>query len=259
MPVLLVTGVTMNRRILIFIILINMFVSLAISVTVVWLAEQRQPSLEELVVRFTPPPPLVLVATPTAADRQASQQEVVPQTSSAATPAQPDTGETEIYEVEPGDTLLLIAGRFGITLDELMQANNLTDPDFVFSGQRLVIPVSQTDIRASVGNSSIATSNALQLRIENAGDLATEAVQVVNDSDIAVNLQGWTISRDGGPIYTFGSVPLFPGSGIRLYTGNGQDNSLNRYWGLSAPVWADSSTAILRNPDSTRIADTETP
>lgn len=43
--------------------------------------------------------------------------------------------------VNPGDTLYSIATRNGTTVDALMRANNLPNPNFVYSGQRLLIPL----------------------------------------------------------------------------------------------------------------------
>ncbi len=47
------------------------------------------------------------------------------------------------YTVKEGDTLSLIAQNFGITVDELMQANGLDDP-MIFVGQTLIIPGAQS-------------------------------------------------------------------------------------------------------------------
>lgn len=47
------------------------------------------------------------------------------------------------YTVQEGDTLNMIAQNFGITVDELMQANGLNDP-MIFIGQKLVIPGAQS-------------------------------------------------------------------------------------------------------------------
>jgi LCP family protein required for cell wall assembly len=44
-----------------------------------------------------------------------------------------------LYEVQPGDTLSAIAARFGVTLEALMAANNLSGYD-IYPGQSLVIP-----------------------------------------------------------------------------------------------------------------------
>ena len=49
------------------------------------------------------------------------------------------TGET-VHVVQWGETLSLIAGRYGVTVDALLAANGLTDPNFVYVGQRLIIP-----------------------------------------------------------------------------------------------------------------------
>ena len=47
--------------------------------------------------------------------------------------------ETEIYVVKPGDSLYSIANRFGITINELKAANNLTS-NILSIGQQLIIP-----------------------------------------------------------------------------------------------------------------------
>ncbi len=45
-----------------------------------------------------------------------------------------------VYTVVPGDTLATIAGRFGTTLSDLMRANGLYNPNFIYAGQRLNVP-----------------------------------------------------------------------------------------------------------------------
>ncbi|MBM4423583.1 MAG: LysM peptidoglycan-binding domain-containing protein [Chloroflexi bacterium] len=44
------------------------------------------------------------------------------------------------YVVQEGDTLYSIAQSFGVSIDSLQQANNITDPSLLAIGQRLVIP-----------------------------------------------------------------------------------------------------------------------
>jgi murein DD-endopeptidase MepM/ murein hydrolase activator NlpD len=44
------------------------------------------------------------------------------------------------YIVQPGDTLNSIAGRFGVSLNDLISANNITDPNNISTGQPLIIP-----------------------------------------------------------------------------------------------------------------------
>jgi len=47
------------------------------------------------------------------------------------------------YRVQPGDTLNAIAARFGVTLEEIIRANNLQFPFQLFIGQNLFIPTQQ--------------------------------------------------------------------------------------------------------------------
>jgi len=50
----------------------------------------------------------------------------------------PTTGP--IYIIQPGDSLLSIATRFGISLDELLFANNIADPNNISAGAQVTIP-----------------------------------------------------------------------------------------------------------------------
>ena len=49
------------------------------------------------------------------------------------------TSEPLIYTIQPGDTLLVIAVRFGTTKAALVELNDLTDPSFIIAGQDLTI------------------------------------------------------------------------------------------------------------------------
>jgi LysM repeat protein len=57
----------------------------------------------------------------------------------AATPAQP--AEPFVYHVQAGDTLLALALRYGVTVADIMTANQLADPDTLALDQELIIPV----------------------------------------------------------------------------------------------------------------------
>jgi murein DD-endopeptidase MepM/ murein hydrolase activator NlpD len=45
-----------------------------------------------------------------------------------------------VYIVQPGDTLNSIAERFGIGINDLLESNNLVDPNLISAGTELVIP-----------------------------------------------------------------------------------------------------------------------
>lgn len=77
---------------------------------------------------------------------------IVPLATSTLTPTTSATGtvaptathvlgsETIVYIVKPGDTLGAIADEFGTTVEAIVEANDLKDPDFIKEGQELIIP-----------------------------------------------------------------------------------------------------------------------
>ncbi|MBL7183191.1 MAG: peptidoglycan DD-metalloendopeptidase family protein [Anaerolineae bacterium] len=47
---------------------------------------------------------------------------------------------SQIHIVQPGETLTLIASRYGATISAIVAANGIADPSLIFVGQRLAIP-----------------------------------------------------------------------------------------------------------------------
>jgi murein DD-endopeptidase MepM/ murein hydrolase activator NlpD len=45
-----------------------------------------------------------------------------------------------VYIIQPGDNLSIIASQFGVTLNDLMAANNITDANTITAGARITIP-----------------------------------------------------------------------------------------------------------------------
>lgn len=61
-----------------------------------------------------------------------------PNSTGAPTTATPVSGP--VYIIQSGDSLSGIASRFGLTLEQLMAANNFTDPNKISVGDRVTIP-----------------------------------------------------------------------------------------------------------------------
>jgi murein DD-endopeptidase MepM/ murein hydrolase activator NlpD len=55
-------------------------------------------------------------------------------------PVQAQDATGPVYIVQPGDSLSSIAARFNVSMNDLMSANGITDPNQLAAGQQLIIP-----------------------------------------------------------------------------------------------------------------------
>lgn len=252
----------MNRRQLGFVILLNAILTVLISSCVFWFVERRRPDPEELAASRIPQTQAVAASTlrSTGGNNNdvstTSNNGIISQPSESAADepqAAPSNNSSggDIYIIQPGDSLTGIASKFGVTTNQLLNINNLDNPDFVFVGQRLILPsgtVPRNALQPSAANNqpSPAITGSMEVTAVNSvGIIDAETVLVVNESDAAFNLQGWTLGREGGPFYTFGNLPVFPGGSVRVHTRTGNDTSIDLYWGQPASVWASGSTVRL--------------
>jgi hypothetical protein len=84
---------------------------------------------------FGTPAPATPTPAPTAQPTAAPEAAAAPEGATAEAAREPVT-----YTVEPGDSLGSIADQFNTSIEALLQANNLDDPDLLVVGQRLVVP-----------------------------------------------------------------------------------------------------------------------
>jgi len=61
--------------------------------------------------------------------------------------AAPETQSETIHVVQWGETISVIASRYGVTIEAILVANGLADPNFIYVGQRLTIPASGASSR----------------------------------------------------------------------------------------------------------------
>lgn len=64
----------------------------------------------------------------------------VPTATPAPTPTVSAPPGSFVYVVRVGDTLTTLSVQFGVSVDALVAANNLTDRNLIITGQRLIIP-----------------------------------------------------------------------------------------------------------------------
>lgn len=249
---------------------VNAVLSLLISlaVVIVWNAVVRAPTV-------TPAP--IAVATDTVGPT------VAPPTATFA----PGPGGPTTYRVQPGDTLLTIAAQLDVTVEAIMAANNLDDPNFIQIGQELIIPVgglaeptptdtplprpTDTPEPTSTPQPATATPTATPTpmpvtppatepevtirEILDAGVLADEAVLVFNNGR-AVHMEGWTLTDAQDNVYTFPNLFLATGGSVRIYTGTGSNSATELFWGLDAPTWGEPGDVATLRDESGLVIDT---
>jgi len=109
----------------------------------------------------------------------ASAQLVAPTT----TTAPPPTTRPQInYQVQRGETLTVLARRFGVSIDAIVAANHLANKDQVAEGQLLVVPPSALVILA-ITPATATTGRSVQVKLS--GCQPSESVTFVIDSPTA--------------------------------------------------------------------------
>jgi LysM repeat protein len=192
----------------------------------------------------------------------------------AATPA------PLVYTVKEGDTLSSIAQTHGVSIQDIVEANNLANPDMLNIGQELIIPghfISPTAAppteEAATDEASLTTapaSDALPAPLPTltpSGPPVVEIWQVLGSDRLAVeiavvhnrgglaSLENWTLSDVEGNVFIFPALTLFADGEVRIHSATGQNTPSDLYWGRSAPAW-HSGELITLNSAEGNVVDT---
>ncbi len=97
------------------------------------------------------------------------------------------------YTVETGDTLANIAVWYDVTLQDLMAANGLSDPDFIFVGQTLIIPGT-----AAMGYYTVQPGDTLADIAAKLGTSVQALASANNLSDVDTIYVGQVLNVPGG-------------------------------------------------------------
>ncbi len=108
-----------------------------------------------------------------------------------AVPSTPANGR--VYAVQPGDTLAKIAARYGLTVWTLAQANQITNPNLLYVGQRLLIP--------GIDETSNLPTPLRRIEIRPAIAVQGQTIQVIVETDGPVSLDG---TYDRHPLFWVG-------------------------------------------------------
>ncbi len=108
-----------------------------------------------------------------------------------------NSGSSVTYTVQSGDTLSSIASQYGVTVSQLEQWNNLSNPNYIYVGETLTIYTNGS------GNSSNSTSsNPSNSNSNNSGSSYTGSYSSAAPSDLV----NFTASYEG-----FSSTPYWSG------------------------------------------------
>jgi LysM repeat protein len=270
-------------RRLVFFLAVNAVVSVVVTLSVLWIWEATHPA--------TAGPPVVSAGTDVPDEGAAPASTPAPGDTAGAPPEQAATPEGSgggppglatitptVYVVQPGDTLGSIADRFAVSVEDLMAANGLTDPNVLDVGQTLNIPfgdflpptltpeppteapIEPTSAEGSSngtapveptvaeGTSGEAGTPQLAIRgVIGAGETEEERVTVVNVGG-DVSLAGWTLHDDQGNVFFFPALSLFQGGAVTVHTKTGQNTVTDLYWNQSTAIWETGETATLVDP-----------
>lgn len=132
------------------------------------------------------------------------------------------SADYQYYSVKTGDTLTRIAKNYGVTISDLMTANDLSNADKIYAGQIIKVPLSSASAKGSSMVSSRISMTVVNADLQdvlsaialNAGyyiimeDSATDTVTVTLEEmsalkaiDYVTRLVGMTFLKEGNTIY----------------------------------------------------------
>jgi hypothetical protein len=260
------------RRMLPFLFL-NVLVSLAVILGVLYLWERRTPAAPE-------PTPLALLPA-----GDAVTAELPPAVPGAALPVVAGAEEEEpvaaeepaeegptIHVVAAGDTLGGISAQYDVEMDDIVAANGIVNINALSIGQELIIPIGGLPTPTPASTSApteappptprptepLPSGTAIVEITEVIGvnNLASEAVRITNSGTRPITLRDWKLVDEHGNIYTFGDITLFGSSAagspsILVHTEAGRNGPSDLYWGKETAVWETGETATLFDAEDT--------
>ena len=250
------------------IIVVNLAVTglVVLGVLLVWNRREQNHHPEEVLA--TP----LLQASPEASGRTPEPATAVAEAEN--TPHAEEPAALTQYTVQSGDTLSAIAQEYGVTIEELMIANGLADPNVLAVGQVLAIPAGAQVPEAAAPAETAepaaepAAGPATPLptptsigppiveinEVQNAGSLADELITVRNRGGTA-QMDQWVLADAEGNVFIIPALTLFPGGEVRIHTAQGSNQPTDLYWGRLSPAWSTGELVTLRDAAGT-VVDT---
>jgi LysM repeat protein len=157
-------------------------------------------------------------------------------------PIHADGGST--YTVQAGDTMLVIAARYGIKVSQLARANGLNWNSWVYTGQRLIIPGQSTTSGGATGGGTYKVRKGDTLySIARKHGVSVATLQTVN------GLSNPNFIYTGQKLVIPGTVASYPsGGGERWIDVNLSTQTLTAYQGQTPVLQRSVSTGLWGTP-----------
>jgi len=211
-----------------------------------------------------PSEPLAMVADTTEAlesgSAPTSTSPVSQITETPGTPVLDIPQNVDQYEVEFGDTLGLIAERFDVSVEDLMELNALKDPNSLSVGMIIYVPLPAskrpTPTQGATNTPSGPTNTPSGPPVEagviinsviGVGDIASEHVFISRTGDGELSLAEWRLEDEDGNVYVFPMLSLFERGAVNVWTKLGANTVVDVFWGLQSPVWERGEQVTLRD------------
>jgi LysM repeat protein len=127
---------SVRRRVLLLLVLLAAAVLIGAIVTGTLGAIATAPATPTAAATIAASPSTSRSPSPSSSPSPSPSPTAVPSPTSPSSPGPIQT----IYVVKPGDSLLSIAAKYGVTPQAIQQANKIKDPNFIQVGQKLIIP-----------------------------------------------------------------------------------------------------------------------
>lgn len=182
------------------------------------------------------------------------------------TPTDPSGCPT--HTIAQGEFPGVIAQRYGVSVNDLLRANNLSEADArrLQIGQRLIIPlggcglqtatptitptptteITDTPPPTSTVVPTVATTGARLevVQVISPGDITAEGIELRNVSGGLLDLRGWAMEDRQGNRFVFPELQMFEGRRVIIYTRAGTNGPLALFWGLSRAIFSDPSQRL---------------
>jgi LysM repeat protein len=264
----------MRWKRLIYYLVLNILVSACTVLVILYYWENYRPLEVGL-----EPGPILLAATatisgPPSEGAGAGSTDAPEPASGTAAPS-----EFITHTVQPGDTLSGLALEYDVSIEAILAANDLDNPDSLDVGDVILIPTGETvpvttEIPPAAATATPPPPPTLPptepngapgeillevVTVIGPGDLAEERVVVRQNGDGQVSLQGWQILGPDGEIFTFPQMVLFQDGAVSVYTRAGTNTVAELFWGLEAAVWDSGDVVTLADPDGNIVAAYQVP